>query len=185
MKEMKYATIIDLISDKLKEADIPHVLIGGFAVNAYKITRQTADIDFLIIKADFSKISDLLKKEGYEEGKVSDICGQMIGKSPFYWDIDFVFVDKMTLEGIRQEGKKVTIAGREFLIPSVMHLLALKLHALKNNPEKRMAKDWEDVIALIEKENINVYSPEFKNLCLKYGKQELYDKILRDMGKGG
>ena len=180
---MKYATVIDLIADKLKESDIPCVLIGGFAVNAYQVTRQTADIDFLITAEDYPKISRLLQKEGYEEGGVSNVCGQLIGKSPFYWDIDFVFVDKDTLAKIRKDAQKIKIAGKDFLIPSLKHLLALKLHALKNNTERRMAKDWVDIIALVEKANMNVLSPEFKELCLQYGTSDLYDKIITALGK--
>jgi len=33
-------------------------LIGGFAVNYYKVARYTADVDFLIAEEDFEKVSN-------------------------------------------------------------------------------------------------------------------------------
>jgi len=53
---MKYSTVFHLVSDVFRKAGVDTVLIGGFAVNHYKVTRQTIDIDFLCTKEDFDKI---------------------------------------------------------------------------------------------------------------------------------
>lgn len=58
---MKYPTIFHLISYILQKAGVGVVLIGGFAVNHYKVTRQTVDIDFLCTKE-----LKRLRKEMYE-----------------------------------------------------------------------------------------------------------------------
>lgn len=47
-QNVKDKTIFHLISEIFKKNNVNSVLIGGFAVNYYKVTRQTADIDFLI-----------------------------------------------------------------------------------------------------------------------------------------
>ena len=44
---MKYPTIFHLISTEFEKAEIPHVLIGGFAVNYYGVTRQTVFMDII------------------------------------------------------------------------------------------------------------------------------------------
>jgi hypothetical protein len=86
------------------------VLIGGFAVNYYKVTRQTADVDFLTVKEDYEKITNLLKNKGYEPDHTHEIFVRLRGKEHSLIDIDFMFVDKSTLEGIRREGKIIKIA---------------------------------------------------------------------------
>ena len=61
---MRFPTVFHLISTIFVKQNISCILIGGFAVNYYKVTRQTADVDFLITRNDYEKILDLLKKEG-------------------------------------------------------------------------------------------------------------------------
>ena len=53
---MEYHSAFHLISDTINKTGVSCVLIGGFAVNYYKFSRQTADIDFLITEEDFNKI---------------------------------------------------------------------------------------------------------------------------------
>jgi hypothetical protein len=63
-------------------------------------------------------------------------------------------------------------------VPCLNHLIALKLHAIKYNPKIREYRDLPDIIELIRINKINTKDVEFKNLCLKYGREELYNKIL-------
>jgi predicted nucleotidyltransferase len=93
-------------------------------------------------------------------------------------DLDFMFVDKETLDKIIQEAKEINIAGQKLLVPSLQHLIALKLHAIKYNPKIREYKDLSDIVELIKVNKINARDAEFKSLCLKYGTEELCHKIL-------
>jgi hypothetical protein len=60
---MKYSTIFHLIADIFKKTQVSCVLIGGFAVNYYKATRHTADVDFLVTEEDFAKALPLFVQE--------------------------------------------------------------------------------------------------------------------------
>jgi hypothetical protein len=93
-------------------------------------------------------------------------------------DIDFMIVDETTRSKIIETGKAVEVVGEKLIIPSVEHLIALKLHAMKNNFKNRMLKDLPDVINLIKANNIDFKSSEFKSLCLKYGTEDIYKSIL-------
>lgn len=173
---MKYPTIFHLISDIFRKAGIDVVLIGGFAVNHYKVTRQTIDIDFLCTREDYDKIKGLLEGEGYKAYRKEENFIQLENKGSGLMDIDFMFVDKDTLNKIEESGRKIEIAGQSFVIPSLFHLIALKLHSIKNN-SKREITDFPDIIRLIVSNSIDVNDYDFKNLCLKYGTSELYEKI--------
>ena len=41
--------VFSVVSRKLPEADIEYLLIGGVAVNHYGYTRNTLDVDFMIV----------------------------------------------------------------------------------------------------------------------------------------
>ncbi|MCX5751707.1 MAG: nucleotidyl transferase AbiEii/AbiGii toxin family protein [Candidatus Saganbacteria bacterium] len=178
----KYPTIFHLISTISKKEGISCVIIGGFAINFYKVTRATADVDFLITKEDFNKILVFLEKAGYKEDYTQKVFTRLKSSDrASLMDVDFMFVDKETLDGIVKEGKEVSIAGQKFMVPSLNHLIALKLHSLKHNLKIRENKDLPDIIDLIRINKINFKGKEFKALCLKYGTEEIYCKIVERM----
>lgn len=175
---MRYPTIFHLTSAIFEKANVSCILIGGFAINYYKVTRQTVDVDFLITEEDVEKILPLLEKAGYKQDYRQKVFARLKGNGLYLMDLDFMFVDKETLNKIIKEGRKIDIVGKKFIIPSLLHLIALKLHSIKYNPKLREPKDLPDIINLIRVNNVNAKSNEFKELCLKYGTEELYNKIL-------
>ena len=147
-------------------------------MNFHKVTRQTADVDFLITKDDFDKIASRLEKEGFKQDYGQEVFVRLSAEKPFFWDIDFMFVDRETLDKIIKEAKEANIAGQKFLVPCLNHLIALKLHAIKYNPGIREYKDLADIIELIRVNKVDAQTGAFKTLCLQYGTEELYRKIL-------
>jgi len=176
---MNYQSVFHLLSDISKKTGISLVLIGGFAVNYYKYTRQTVDVDFLIKEQDFQKILALLEAAGYKVDDRQEVFTRLISaESPLLMDIDFMFIDEETFAKIIKDSQKTSIAGCEFTVPSLEHLIALKLHAVKYNPKLRLAKDIPDIINLIRINKLDVKSEKFKELCLKYATKDIYQEIL-------
>ena len=174
---MTYPTVFHLISHVSNKSGVSCVLIGGFAVNYYKVSRQTADVDFLISDEDFDKISGELEKAGFELTCIEKVFARFKGNKHYLMDVDFMFIDKATLDKIIKDGREISIAKQKFIVPSLNVLIALKLHAIKYNQKVREYKDLPDIINLIRVNNVNYKSKEFHELCLKYGTQELYEKI--------
>ena len=175
---MTYPTIFHLISHLSNKSGISCVLIGGFAVNYYKVSRQTADVDFLITREDFNKISKELEKAGFSPDRIEEVFARFKGNNHYLMDIDFMFVDKGTLDKIIKDGKEISIAKQKLIVPSLNTLIALKLHAIKYNPKHREYKDLPDIINLIRTNKIAYKSKGFREICLKYGTEELYKKII-------
>ena len=147
-------------------------------MNYYGVTRQTADVDFLITRSDFEKILPELEREGYRKDDVQEVFARLGGHRSHLMDLDFLFVDQRTLDKMIPESRQVVIVGRKFLIPSLLHLIALKLHAMKHNLKIRELKDLPDIVDLIRVHRVNVRGKEFKEVCLKYGSEEIYRKVL-------
>lgn len=175
---MNERSIFHLISDLTQREGVPCILIGGFAVNYHKVTRQTADVDFLITKEDFDKILKFLEEAGYKKGLSQDNFIQLKSNHLSLMDVDFMFVDHETLSKIRKEGEQLKIAGQKFVVPSLDHLIALKLHSIKYNPKIRFSKDFPDIVSLIRINEVDIKDRKFKELCLKYGNEEIYHQLL-------
>ena len=59
------------------------------------------------------------------------------------------------------------------------HLLAMKCHAIKHGHSGRVVKDADDVIRLVLSNRLNLSDPEVRELFLKHGTVDLYEKVRR------
>ncbi|MBF0483530.1 MAG: nucleotidyltransferase family protein [Candidatus Omnitrophica bacterium] len=175
---MKSVSIFHFIGDLVREKNISCILIGGFAVNYYKVSRQTADVDFLITSEDFEKIEDSLIKNGYEKVLKQEAFVQFKSIKSSMMDVDFMLVDRDTFTQFMKDANEFNIVGETFKLPSLYHLIALKLHSIKYNFKNRLVKDLPDIINLIRINNIDIAENKFKTMCLKYGTNEIYNRIL-------
>ena len=176
---MKYRSVFHLLANELGRAKIPFVLIGGFAVNHYKVSRATGDVDILMMDEHFEKASSLLSLAGYKEVVRGRVFARFKSSQPLLMDLDILFVDQKTFSGMIGEAEEVEIEGNKIKVASLKHLIALKLHSLKNNFNHREDPDLRDLVRLIQENQSGVNKDEFRELCLKYGTQELYEKVIR------
>ena len=172
--------IFELTTEIFKKAGVEHVLIGGFAVNFYGASRQTADVDFLIADEDREKVLTAFEKAGYKLKEEGPIFARLLPPASFM-DLDLLFVNRQTLQRISKNAKSVKLAGTELHIPSLEHLIALKLHAIKNDRERELM-DLSDIVRLIRSNKMNIKSDSFKKLCLQHGDKALYQKIMEAAG---
>lgn len=180
---MNYPTVFDLIAAEFEQAGISYALVGGFAVNAHHVSRQTADVDLLIAADDLSKAGQALESSGYRKAVASDVVVRYEGDGKRLMDIDLLLVDIETLRLILAHGEITRIAGKEFRIPSVRHLLAMKLHAIKSDPSKRWLKDLPDIVALMQKNGLHLSDPGIECLCKKFGPSNILIKLKDFLGE--
>jgi len=178
---MDYSKVFHLVAEASKKSAVPCILIGGFAVNFYKVTRDTLDVDFLTTKEDFVKIKGALINAGYAKEFATEATVRFSNKKENL-DVDFMIVDQATREKIIKEGKEIDVVGEKLVIPSVNHLIALKLHAIKSNQKNRIWKDLPDIVNLIKMNKVDYKDERFKEMCLKYSNEEIYRTILKAVG---
>jgi hypothetical protein len=73
----------------------------------------------------------------------------------------------------------VEMFGANVIIPTLEHLLALKLHALKHGHIERYPKDYLDVENLIRVNRVDLRAENIRQLFQKHGTLELYEKVSR------
>lgn len=169
-------SIFKILSSLFNKHNIEPVLVGGYALIANKVQRMTFDIDFLISEDDFSRIELEIIKIGYSIFHRQEAFVQFKSNKEGLIDTDFLISDADTIDIIISQGKKHVIDNVEFIVPSPLHLIAMKLHSLSFN-KNRESKDLPDIIQLIEMNNINVNSKKIEDYFIKYKSIEILDKV--------
>jgi hypothetical protein len=135
-------------------------------------------VDFLVRRDDhdawFSRIETAGLKLFGETKAFAQFTQQEGGDG-----LDLMFVDERTFEQMWQESAERDFGGSRARIPCLDHLLALKLHALKQARPHRTSKDAEDVEILVRRNGLDLSAPRYEQLFLKYGTREIYDTFLR------
>jgi len=88
-----------------------------------------------------------------------------------------MLVQAKTFTPMLAASREVDLYGADVRIPSLEHLIALKLHVLKNTRPHRFLKDFLDVENLIRINKLDVKSENIRQLFARYGTLELYEKV--------
>ena len=168
----------DFIDMGQREPALRFLIIGGYAVAAHGHTRATFDVDFLVRRSEQSMWMSRAVEVGLKLESVTNNFAQFSQTTPAD-ALDLMFVEDPTFDQMWQASEERTFGRGRARIPRLDHLIALKLHALKQSLPHRTAKDAEDVETLVRRHALKLSDPQYKQLFLKYGTQELYETFLR------
>lgn len=159
------------------ESEIVPVLIGGWAINFLGITRQTLDLDFMIVENDFAKLKSIFIENGFKLLFKNDLFAKFSHPHWRYFEIDILLAEEQTVKKIKAAGKTMKTHKLAFILPSAEHIIAMKIHSLNYNFDSRFPKDFPDIINLIKINKIDTKTNNFKELCLKFGNADLLSMI--------
>jgi hypothetical protein len=169
------------IHEEAARRKLRFLVIGGLAVNHYGYSRDTGDLDFFVSQNDRVTWMELLKYFGYASHNDGGYFIQYNPPAQNAWPVDLMLVQEKTFTPILSAGQPAEFFGVKTIVPSLEHLIALKLHALKNTRMTRFLKDFLDVEYLIRLNRLDVKSKSICELFEKYGTPDLYDKISRSL----
>jgi hypothetical protein len=66
-------------------------------------------------------------------------------------------------------------------LPKPIHLIALKLHAMKNPVRLRQGKDLLDILNLVSLCKIDIEGQEFQGVLDRYANEEIRNLVLRSI----
>lgn len=168
-----------IVANACEKTGTSVILIGGQALGVHGYQRVTLDVDFMITEGDYEKLRSVICAAGYREVVRTDVAAKLCARSDDLVDIDFMFVNKSTYDGVKKDSKEEKYKECGLLVPKLTHLIALKLHAIKQQPEVRELKDLNDIVELIKANKLDVRTDEFRTLCRNFGTDALYKKILK------
>lgn len=155
------------------------LVIGGHAVMGHGFLRATQDVDLLVSKEDRDRWIQLAQDLDY---RLFHDGGSFLQLSPAAgsgWELDLMLVPQPTFQKMVADAKSADLEGTAVLIPSLEHLFALKIHALKHGRGLRLLKDMNDVVELVLANGVDVRSDFFRGLFEKHGDLDLYERVLK------
>jgi len=171
--------IIEILSQARLGIERDFLVIGGYAVNAHGYSRQTLDLDVLIKKEQSGFWKNLLLENGYTVYCERESFMQLAPVTQEQMPVDFMLVNEQTFSKMYVEAVDGMLGGVAVKHPSLRHLIALKLHVLKQEMPHRELKDLYDVIQLMNINKVDPRTDDFKQLCERYGNLKIYETIVR------
>ena len=169
---------LNSIRDAAVAAGLRFLLIGGNAMIAYGVQRETADLDLLVRRDDLAQWRDLFLGRGYSVFHDGGNFIQFAPPSEGAWPTDLMIVNDATFLKIAGASREFLLWNQDWRIPSPEHMVALKLHALVHGPPHRHLRDFLDVIEIIRAQRLDPDGPELREIFAKHGTPRLHRSVL-------
>lgn len=169
---------VQKLSRAASDAKLKALLIGGHAVNMHGVSRFTEDFDFLVPRGKLDSWKALLSGLGFTSFFEGPTFAQFASEADHGPKrLDLMFVNDETFTKLSARALSLPEPSESLTIVCVEHLIALKLHALKQDLEHRRLRDFLDVVDLVTKNQIDLQSVEMQEIFERYGTPELYQKV--------
>jgi len=172
---MDFGKVIDLLSGFFEQEKLPFAVIGAFGLHAYGLTRATTDVDFVTDSSARSQLVSFLEANGYETLYSSEGYSNHLHPDPAFGRVDLVYVSGETGRRLF-DGASVRslVPGRRVPVPRPEHLAAMKIYAIKNDPERRH-QELADIRFLLGLPDVDRI--EIRGYFQSSGLGELYDDL--------
>ena len=136
---MDFERVLGIVSGFFERDGAPFAVIGAFGLHAYGRTRATQDIDFVTEARVQPKLIAFLENLEYETLYQSQGYSNHLHDDPSMGRVDFVYVEGETGQKLF-EGKGTTLRLGKISVPvpQAEHLVAMKVQAMKNDPERAL-----------------------------------------------
>lgn len=167
------------IANEASKRGIRFLVAGGHAVIAHGHPRMTFDLDLIICQNDRSEWNTLALGLGYTLLQEQPVFLQFHKSPAAVFPLDLMVVGPETFHKLDAASVPLTLPGFTVRMVSLLHLIALKCHALSHGGERRMLKDTDDLIELIKANHLDLQNAELRTTILKHGDETLYAKLQR------
>ena len=165
------------IARRAGDAGIPFLVIGGYAVFAHGYVRTTDDLDLIVQRGRRAQLGKLLGDLGMTVKNDATNFVQFDPQDESGMDVDLMFVSEDVFGRLEQAAVEATVEGTQVRVVSLLHLIALKCHALQHSKSLRRLKDMDDLVQLILINRLDLNEPELRATILKHGNAEIYEKL--------
>lgn len=163
---------------------LPFLIVGGHAVNAYGYLRTTLDADLLVPEGRADEWRAFWERRGYRCFHASDAFLQFRAAVPsVQFPVDIMIVSEATFSSMSESRHCLEIGGARMDVPDPLHLIALKLHALKSPSRASRDRDVSDIAGLVRSCGIDTRGVEFRQVMERYGDESTRIEIERRLGQ--
>lgn len=142
MWAVDFAATIDRIEALLAPGHWRWAVAGGVALAAYGHPRTTLDVDIVAERAAQEVLIPAVEALGYKTLYVSDGFSNHRHDDPAWGRLDVIYVNAVTADQLFASTRELPgPGGRRIPVPKPEHLIAMKLQAIQNAPERT----WQDL----------------------------------------
>jgi len=172
---MDFARILEELGRFLEERGHPWALIGGLGLAAYGIARTTIDVDLVTVQEAQEAVVAWLQGKGFETLHRSAGYSNHLHPDAQWGRVDLVYVGGSTREKL--------FAGTRWLpgprgltvpVPRPEHLAAMKVLAMKNDPDRTL-QELADIRALLTLPDVD--RQEVRGYFERHGLAARYDSL--------
>ena len=160
--------ILDILWRAQEHGDLRFLIIGGRGLEAHGYQRFTKDLDCLIATDQLPILEGLLERAGFERIAENSSFNRYRHRSLVYEPMDVMKVNQSTFDKMWAGSVAFDTEGLSVRAPGVSGYIALKLHAIRCNPERRF-KDLSDLVEILASKNPVPSLDELRELCERYG----------------
>ena len=175
--------VLEIVSQRLEQANIPYMITGSTAMNYYATPRMTRDIDLVaeLKKPDIPKLVKLFDKDFYIDAEMIKDALQSEGMfniihNEWIVKVDFIIkkISKYSLEAFKRR-KKVKVLNFNFWIISPEDLIISKLNWAKDSMSELQLRDVRN---MLECEEILDFK-YIEKWIQQHSLEKVYEKIKR------
>lgn len=172
---MDFKRVLVLVGDFMREVDQPFAVIGALGLAARGVSRSTFDVDIVAPAAAQEALLAFLESHGYACEHVSTGYSNHAHSDRALGRVDVVYVQGETarkiFEGVSiYEGPE----GIPIPVPRPEHLAAMKIFAMKNNPQ-RVSQDLDDLQRILKIPGVD--RSEVTEYMRKHDLEALIDRL--------
>ncbi len=167
------------IAAQAAERNLPFLLAGGHAVIMHGHSRNTFDMDLAVRRTDQQAWTELVLALGYAFHHEGPAFLQFNPPNPESLPLDLLLLNEPTFAKLQAASVPGPASAGGARVVSLLHLLAMKCHAIKHGHLGRIVKDADDVIHLVQANRLDVTKTEIRDVFLNYGTADLYENVQR------
>lgn len=162
-----------------RREEIPFVVVGAVALHGYGLSRATYDLDFLVDLEDQPRLVEFLESLGYRTLHRSAGFSNHAHPLAARGAIDVLYVQGETRDQVfASASEREVLPGVTAPVPRPEHLVAMKVHAMKNDPD-RLLQEMSDIHFLMQVPGIE--RSEVRESFAKRGLLDRYEEIRRSL----
>jgi hypothetical protein len=168
---------IQEIARRADEVGFPFLIIGGYAVFAHGYLRATDDLDLVVQRGRRDDWSKLLGGFGMTVKNDAATFLQFAPRDASGMEVDLMFVSEEVFGRLEREAVAAEVENTQVKVVALLHLIALKCHALQHSKSLRRLKDMDDLVQLTLINRLDLNEPELRATILKHANAEIYEKL--------
>jgi hypothetical protein len=171
---MDFLKVLARLADFFQSAETPWAVVGGLALQAYGLHRATQDVDLVTLARVQPRVVEELERLGYETFHRSTAYSNHLHSDPLMGRIDLVYVRGETQRKLFADCRDLKLLGRSVPVPRPEHLAAMKVLAMKNDPQRRF-QEMADIQFLLRLPEVD--AEEVEGYFVRHGFRELFHEI--------